>query len=143
MEKPYSKIEEYHQMFVKRVLHLSLIHIYFLVSCGYKKEAKEVTQDFFSAIKNNKEEKMVELYPEAVSYTHLDVYKRQAIAFADLAEMYNHLTALSSDFTDRTFPKINLYVISESYTSSPLHLDRKSTRLNSSHSRASRMPSSA
>ena len=45
-----------------------------------------------------------------------------AIAFADLAEMYNHLTALSSDFTDRTFPKINLYVISESYTSSPLHL---------------------
>lgn len=36
----------------------------FLVSCGYKKEAKEVTQDFFSAIKNNKEEKMVELYPE-------------------------------------------------------------------------------
>ena len=26
----------------------------FLVSCGYKKEAKEVTQDFFSAIKNNK-----------------------------------------------------------------------------------------
>lgn len=29
----------------------------FLVSCGYKKEAKEVTQDFFSAIKNNKEEK--------------------------------------------------------------------------------------
>ena len=35
----------------------------FLVSCGYKKKAKEVTQDFFSVTKNDKE-KMVELYPE-------------------------------------------------------------------------------
>ena len=32
----------------------------FLVSCGYKKKAKEVTQDFFSVTKNDKE-KMVEL----------------------------------------------------------------------------------
>ena len=27
----------------------------FLVSCGYKKKAKEVTQDFFSVTKNDKE----------------------------------------------------------------------------------------
>lgn len=45
-----------------------------------------------------------------------------ALAFADLAEMYDHLTALSSKFSDSKFPKVNLTIISEDYTSSPLHL---------------------
>lgn len=48
---------------MKKILLLSVVAIG-LVSCGYKKEAKEVTQDFFNAIKNDKEEKMKELYPE-------------------------------------------------------------------------------
>lgn len=46
-----------------------------------------------------------------------------AIAFADLALMYNHLTALSADFNARRFPKVNLHVISKYYSNSPLHLD--------------------
>ena len=46
-----------------------------------------------------------------------------SIAFADLAMMYNHLTALSSEFRDKKFPKVNLHIISKNYTSSPLHLD--------------------
>ncbi len=45
-----------------------------------------------------------------------------ALAFADLAFMYNHLTALSAEFKDRSFPKINLHVISKDYASSALHL---------------------
>ena len=45
-----------------------------------------------------------------------------AIAFTDLALMYNHLTALTADFKGRSFPKVNLHVISKDYASSPLHL---------------------
>ena len=48
-----------------------------------------------------------------------------AIAFADLAQMYNHLTALTADFQDKRFPKVNLHIISKEYASSPLHLDSK------------------
>lgn len=46
-----------------------------------------------------------------------------AMAFADLAMMYNHLAALSVDFKDRKFPKVNLNVVSKNYSSSLLHLD--------------------
>lgn len=48
-----------------------------------------------------------------------------AIAFADLAQMYNHLTALAADYQDKRFPKVNLHIISKEYASSPLHLDSK------------------
>ena len=57
----------------------------FLVSCGYKKEAKEVTQDFFSAIKNNKEEKMVELYPEVGNLQNY--YKSDTIIVKEVKEL--------------------------------------------------------
>lgn len=46
-----------------------------------------------------------------------------AIAFADLALMYNHLTALTANFKEKSFPKVNLHVISKDYASSPLHLN--------------------
>ena len=39
-----------------------------LSSCGYKKQAKEVTKDFFSAIKNEKEEKIA--YSGRYPFTH-------------------------------------------------------------------------
>lgn len=45
-----------------------------------------------------------------------------AIAFADLALMYNHLTALSAEFKERSFPKLNLHIISKDHASSALHL---------------------
>ncbi len=73
---------------------------------------------------------------EAVLTGHISILKNEwnvlvkendvpcsALAFADLAEMYNHLTALSSTFSDRNFPKVNLTIISENFTSSPLHLN--------------------
>lgn len=46
-----------------------------------------------------------------------------AVAFSDLALMYNHLTALTVDFKERAFPKVNLHVVSKDYASSPLQLN--------------------
>ncbi len=51
-----------------------------------------------------------------------------AIAFEDLKQMYNHLTVLTAEYSDRKFPEISLAVISQ-YPDSPLHL--KSTVLQS------------
>ena len=44
-----------------------------------------------------------------------------AVAFEDLKQMYNHLTALTVKYADRKFPKIALTVIS-GHADSPLHL---------------------
>lgn len=46
-----------------------------------------------------------------------------ALAFADLAVMFNHLTALSRDYDSLIFPEIDLHVISKKYNNSALHLD--------------------
>jgi ATP-dependent DNA helicase RecQ len=49
-----------------------------------------------------------------------------AIAFEDLRQMFNHLTALSKDYTEMKFPKVNLEIISiKEYINSPLHLNIK------------------
>lgn len=48
-----------------------------------------------------------------------------ALAFTDLQEMFNHLSALSKDYDERTFPKIKLQIISSQYADSSLHLDNK------------------
>lgn len=48
-----------------------------------------------------------------------------AIAFADLAQMYNHLTALTVDCQGKQFPKVNLHIISKEYGISALHLGNK------------------
>jgi len=48
-----------------------------------------------------------------------------ALAFAELAMMYNHLVALSQDYNDRTFPKVNLEIVSGKHSSSTLHLGNK------------------
>lgn len=46
-----------------------------------------------------------------------------ALAFSDLAVMFNHLTALSRDYDSLIFPEIDLHVISKKYNNSALHLD--------------------
>lgn len=46
-----------------------------------------------------------------------------AIAFEDLKQMFNHLTAFSKDYSDMKFPKVNLEIICpEKYLKSKLHL---------------------
>ena len=41
------------------------------------------------------------MWQKAVSYTHLDVYKRQVLA-DDLVKMYKNATKFSAKFTDST-----------------------------------------
>lgn len=72
---------------------------------------------------------------EAIISGHLDFYAEHwdvlvkegdlpcaALAFEDLKQMYNHLTALTADYSDRVFPEVSLTVISQ-YPDSHLHLD--------------------
>jgi len=51
-----------------------------------------------------------------------------ALAFADLKDMFNHLTALSKDFDTLFFPEVELHIISNQYNNSALHLDAKTYR---------------
>ena len=48
-----------------------------------------------------------------------------ALAFKDLEMMYNHLTAMSVEYRNRLFPKVNLHIISEKYENSPIHLGNR------------------
>ncbi len=49
-----------------------------------------------------------------------------ALAFEDLKQMFENLTALSVDFDTMKFPKVNLEIIgSQEYLGSPLHLETK------------------
>ncbi len=49
-----------------------------------------------------------------------------ALAFADLEQMFSHLTALSQDYSDLNFPKVNLEIIStKEFSDSSLHGDIK------------------
>lgn len=45
-----------------------------------------------------------------------------ALAFADLEENFNHLTALSSSYDTLSFPKVKLHILSPSHPNSKLHL---------------------
>lgn len=45
-----------------------------------------------------------------------------ALAFEELREMFNHLAALSADYENSRFPEVELTVINQSFTDSPLHL---------------------
>ena len=74
-----------------------------------------------------------------VSYTHLDVYKRQISTLARGRNWDN--SGRNSMLEMRNFKR--LPVIPALQTVTGITLDRKSTRLNSSHSGESRMPSSA
>lgn len=47
-----------------------------------------------------------------------------AIAFEELAMMFNHLTATTKDFDDWKFPDVELVIINAEYPSSPLHLGK-------------------
>ena len=44
-----------------------------------------------------------------------------ALAFADLEQMFSHLTALSQDYSDLNFPKVNLEIISTKEFSDSSH----------------------
>ena len=46
-----------------------------------------------------------------------------ALAFADLKDTFNHLTALSRDYDTLSFPEIELHIISKDHWNSSLHLD--------------------
>lgn len=50
-----------------------------------------------------------------------DVIPCSALAFADLAQMYDHLCALSAEYDGRKFPRVNLHIISK-YVDSVFHL---------------------
>ena len=45
-----------------------------------------------------------------------------ALAFAELKQMFEHLTAIACDYDETRFPQIELTVINEKYSDSPLHL---------------------
>ena len=64
-----------------------------LCSCGYKKQAKEVTKDFFSAIKNEKEEKMAELYPDVGNLQNY--YKSDTIIFKEVIDLGDNKYSVS------------------------------------------------
>ena len=84
---------------------------------------------------------------ETVSYTHLDVYKRQDVV--KMARQINSGSlpfALTVDSYSTISPSLGENSLSAMVLAGVIAfalIDRKSTRLNSSHSRASRMPSSA
>lgn len=84
---------------MKKILLLSVVSLVF-VSCGYKKEAKEVTQDFFSAIKNDKEEKMKELYPEVGNLQNY--YKSDTIIVNEVTELEEkkYSVSITNKFTN-------------------------------------------
>lgn len=46
-----------------------------------------------------------------------------ALAFKELQDMYNHLTAITQRYDGLRFPNVRLTVINEEYSSSALHLD--------------------
>lgn len=76
---------------------------------------------------------------EAILTDNLDIQKSQwnvlvkendvpcaALAFEDLKQMFENLTALSLDFETMKFPQVNLDIIgSQEYLNSPLHLNTK------------------
>lgn len=76
---------------------------------------------------------------EAILTEKLDIHSSQwnvlvkendvpcaAIAFEDLKQMFENLTALSVDFETMKFPKVNLEIISsQEYLNSPIHLNSK------------------
>ena len=56
-------------------------------------------------------------------------------------DFFNFAETFSFQETDNSFPKYNIVKLND--TSYSIEIDRKSTRLNSSHTDISRMPSSA
>ncbi len=52
-------------------------------------------------------------------------YPCAALAFEDLEMMYDHLCALTQEYSHRKFPKVNLSIISGNQKESPLHLGKK------------------
>ena len=48
-----------------------------------------------------------------------------ALAFAELKMMYNHLTSMTRDFSERKFPEVNLHIISKQYKDCQLHGNNK------------------
>lgn len=100
---------------MKKILLLMFLSVVAvgLVSCGYKNEAKEVTRYFFSAIKNDKEEKMKELYPEVGNLQNY--YKSDTIIVKEVKELEEkkYSVSIENKFTNgfgkSTESKITIY----------------------------------
>ena len=77
-----------------------LIGTLILTSCGYKKEAQTVVQDFFSALKAENEERMVELYPELDSIRKYWKSDTMIIKSIDKLSNDEYQVALTSKYTN-------------------------------------------
>ena len=71
-------------MKITRCLFL-LLSFSFLASCSHQKEAKEVTQNFFRAIKNDKQEDMVKYYPNVSELQNY--YKSDTITIKEITAL--------------------------------------------------------
>ena len=122
---------------------------------GTQTQRGQKVQSLLEAEKNGKAPKVLQLsgtpynlmqkYENGVipvSYTHLDVYKRQVV-LAPL--LVNVVELLGADGVVRLEAEIalGLHEVDDIVAAALDGVDRKSTRLNSSHSDRSRMPSSA
>ena len=69
-------------------------------SCGHKKEAKEVTQNFFRAIKNDKEEDMSKYYPNVSELQNY--YKSDTIIIKEVTSLEDdkYSVQLTNKFTN-------------------------------------------
>ena len=74
----------------ERRFYLKITDIYEQCSIDYKKDA-EITQTFFKTVQNKLHWATTGKTAAPVSYTHLDVYKRQRMEF--LFELYEKYTA--------------------------------------------------
>ena len=85
------------------------------------------------------------LSDNAVSYTHLDVYKRQDLdgLLVELGKVLVAFLALLGAVDAELFPILGVLGVGQDAVQRNCRIDRKSTRLNSSHLKLSRMPSSA
>lgn len=67
----------------------------------------------------------------SINNTHWNVLVREndvpcaALAFAELREMFNHITSMTEKYEILKFPKITLTIINSQYPDSPLHMGEK------------------
>lgn len=79
-----------HRSYLLTFLYISAL---VLSSCDYKNEAIEVTQNFFDAIKNEKEEMMAELYPDVGNLQNY--YKLDSVVFKEVIDLGDNKYSVS------------------------------------------------
>ena len=81
-------------------------------------------------------------YMEPIATTLLSSTSN-AVVFNDIPQTYKHLQIRTSVAANNSSSSIKVILNSDTLSTNYKRQDRKSTRLNSSHSQQSRMPSSA